>query len=189
MHTEAIETIHNLRGMVESLLHHHGGGWRRLIAGILRNESDADDVIQEAVRRVLARNLPFSSREQVRVYLGRSICNAALEVYNARKRERRRQIPIEEQILMPAEMANPYACIEEKEQSLMRNKQIGMLPEGLALLTGKQYEALRLTVLESHGLSIRDVGMNNGIPYSTLRHRSQQGLRRLRRFLEEQQKT
>jgi hypothetical protein len=25
--------------------------------------------------------------------------------------------------------------------------------------------------------------MNNGIPYSTLRHRSKQGLRRLRRFV------
>jgi RNA polymerase sigma factor (sigma-70 family) len=184
MHVETKDTTCNLRGTVESLLHHHGGRWFRFIAAILRNPSDAEDVLQEAVRRVLTRNLPFSSREQVRMYLGRSICNAALELYNARKRERRRQIPIQEQLLMPAQMANPYACMEESEKSLIKDKHLGMLQEGLSQLTDKQHEALRLTILESRGLSIRDIGMNNGIAYSTLRHRSQQGLRRLRRFLE-----
>ena len=46
----------------------------------------------------------------------------------------------------------------------------------------EQLEALRLTVMEP-GTSIRDVGMNHGIPYSTLRHRSRQGLSTLRRKL------
>ena len=186
MHTEAAEKIQNLKGTLESILNRHGGRWLSFIAAILKNRPDAEDVVQEAVRRVLARNLRFSSREQVRMYLGRSICNAALEVYNRRKRERRRQIPIEEQILVPAQTANPYACIEEREQAVIRDKQLGMIQEGLALLTDKQHEALRLTILDSRGLSIRDIGMNNGIAYSTLRHRSKQGLRRLRRFLDEQ---
>ena len=61
---------------------------------------------------------------------------------------------------------------------------LDLLDEGLKRLPLKQYEALRLTILESRGLSIRDVGMTNGIPYSTLRHRTKQGLRQLRRFLE-----
>jgi RNA polymerase sigma-70 factor, ECF subfamily len=169
---------------VVSILDHHGSKWLRFIAAILKNQADAEDVVQEAVRRVLARNLPLSSREQVRMYLGRAIGNAALELYNNRKRERRRQIPIEDQILLPAQMTGPYASIEESEQLLKRDKLLGRIQEGLAHLSIKQYEALRLTILESRGLSIRDIGMNNGIPYSTLRHRSKQGLRHLRKFLQ-----
>ena len=184
MHTEARESARNLREVLVSILDHNGDRWLRLIAAILRNDADAEDVIQEAVQRVLARNLPFPSEEQVRRYLGRAIANAALAFYNSRKRERRRQIPIEEQILLPGQIANPYTCIEERELTFERHRQISMLQEGLMSLSGKQLEALRLTILESHGSSIRDIGMNNGIAYSTLRHRSKQGLRRLRRFLQ-----
>jgi RNA polymerase sigma-70 factor, ECF subfamily len=183
MQTETTETVQNLKEVLASILRHNGVRWLRFIAAILRNEADAEDVIQEAVQRVLARNLPFSSEEHVRRYLSRAIANSALALYKSRKRERRKQIPIEEHILLPARIANPYVCIEERELSFERDKQLGMLQEGLKYLSDKQLEALRLTILDCHGSSIRDVGMNNGIPYSTLRHRSQQGLRRLRKFL------
>jgi RNA polymerase sigma factor (sigma-70 family) len=184
MHTDTTETVQNLREVLVSILRHNGIRWGRFIAAILRNEADADDVIQEAVRRVLARNLPFSSEEHVRRYLSRAIANSALALYKSRKRERRKHIPIEEQILMPARVANPYVCIEERELSFERDRQLGMLQAGLMSLSAKQIEALRLTILDCHGSSIRDIGMNNGIPYSTLRHRSQQGLRRLRKYLQ-----
>ena len=184
MQTEAIKNCQNLKEILVSILNRNGTRWLRFIAAILRNEADAEDVIQEAVQRVLARNLPFPSEEHVRMYLGRSIANAALALYNCRKRERRKQIPIEEQILLPSETSNPYACIEERELTFERNRLLGRLHEGIMSLSGKQIEALRLTILESHGSSIRDIGMNNGIPYSTLRHRSKQGLRQLRRFLQ-----
>jgi hypothetical protein len=58
-----------------------------------------------------------------------------------------------------------------------------LLQEGLARLPVKQYEALRLTVMDPGLVSIRDAGVENDIPYSTLRHRSVKGLRRLRQFL------
>jgi RNA polymerase sigma-70 factor, ECF subfamily len=183
MHTETTETTQILRDVLGSILRQNRGRWLRFIAAILRNEADAEDVIQEAVRRVLARNLPFPSEEHIRRYLSRAIANSALALYKSRKHERRKQIPIQEQILMPAQIANPYACIEEREISIERDRQLGMLQEGLTYLSAKQLEALQLTILASHGSSIRDIGMNNGIPYSTLRHRSQQGLRRLRKFL------
>jgi RNA polymerase sigma-70 factor, ECF subfamily len=183
MHTETTETTQNLRNVLASILRQNRGRWLRFIAAILRNEADAEDVIQEAVRRVLARNLPFPSEEHVRRYLSRAIANSALALYKSRKHERRKLIPIQEHILMPAPIANPYVCIEEREISFERDRQLGMLQEGLTYLSAKQLEALQLTILESQGSSIRDIGMNNGIPYSTLRHRSQQGLRRLRKFL------
>jgi RNA polymerase sigma factor (sigma-70 family) len=174
----------DLRTVLGPILNHNSSKWLRFIVGILGNETDAEDVIQEAVRRVLARDQRLPSEEHVRMYLGRAIGNAALEFYNNRKRERMRQIPIRENILVPANTPSPYACMEEKEISDERDHLLRMLHKGLAGLPRKQHEALRLTILESRGLSIRDIGVTNGIPYSTLRHRSKQGLRRLRKYLE-----
>jgi RNA polymerase sigma factor (sigma-70 family) len=174
----------DLRSVLESVLEGNGGKWLRFISGILKNEADAEDVIQEAVQRVLVRNRYLPTQEQVRMYLGRAVGNAALELYNIRKRERIRQIPLQEQTCMPPASSSPHTYIEEREKSAERDYLLQMLDEGLARLPLKQHEALRLTILNSHGLSIRDVGITNGIPYSTLRHRSKQGLRRLRKFLQ-----
>jgi RNA polymerase sigma-70 factor (ECF subfamily) len=183
MHTERTDSIQNLREVLGSILDHNGGRWLRFIAAILKNQADAEDVVQEAVRRMLDRNVPFYSEEQIRMYLGRAINNAALELYNARKRERMRQIPVLDHILLPTGLPGPHDFIEEREQSIERDQLLCRLQEGLAQIPRKQLEALRLTIMESRGSSIRDIGMNNGIAYSTLRHRSKQGLRSLRRYL------
>jgi RNA polymerase sigma-70 factor, ECF subfamily len=183
MQTEQTLAPENLRTALGSVILNNSGKWLRFILAILRNKADAEDVIQEAVRRVLARDLSFGSEDHVRLYLGRAIGNAALELYNCRKRERLRQSPIYEHVLPPANASSPFACIEESEQSHEKEQLLMLLDEGLQRLPSKQYEALRLTILESRGLSIRDVGFTNGIPYSTLRHRTKQGLRQLRKFL------
>jgi len=188
MHTEEPGMTENLRSVLGSILDSNTGKWRRFIEAILKNDVDAEDVIQEAVRRVLARNCPLSSEEQARMYLARAIGNAAMEFYNSRKRERLRYIPIRDNTLLPDNASSPYACIEEREKSIEKDLLLQLLHEGLTRLPLKQHEALRLTILESGGLSIRDVGITNGIPYSTLRHRNKQGLRRLRRFLEHELK-
>jgi RNA polymerase sigma factor (sigma-70 family) len=174
----------SLRALVGSVIHRHAGRWVRYILTILKNEADAEDVIQEAVRRVLTRELSFPSEDEVRKYLGRAIANAALELYNRRKRERLRQSTINEQTLPSMSTSSPFASLMEAEKSGEKERLLVLLDEGLKKLPVKQYEALRLTILESGGLSIRDVGMMNGIPYSTLRHRTKVGLRHLRNLLE-----
>jgi RNA polymerase sigma factor (sigma-70 family) len=184
MEKEVIAESEEMRSVLRTIIDRNSGKWLRFILGILRNEADAEDVIQEAIRRVLARNVQLPSEDQMRMYLGRAIGNAALELYNSRKRERLKHIPIREHLLLLAGTSNPYRHIEEREKSAEKERLLSLLQEGLARLPYKQYEALRLTVLESQGLSIRDIGMHNGIPYSTLRHRSKQGLRQLRRFIE-----
>ena len=183
MHTEENQDANILRTVLGSVIHHNSGKWLRFILAVLKNEADAEDVLQESVRRVLARDLSFGSEDQVRMYLGRAIGNAALELYNRRKRERLRQSPMEEQSLLPAPHSNPFVWIMESEKADQKEELLDLLEEGLRQLPLKQCEALRLTILDSRGLSIRDVGMSNGIPYSTLRHSTKQGLRTLRRFL------
>jgi RNA polymerase sigma-70 factor, ECF subfamily len=184
MQIEETGAIEDIRTFLGSIVDRNSGRWFRFIAAILKNDADAEDVIQEAVRRVLERNRPLSSREAARMYLGRAIGNAALGLYNVKKRERLRQFPISDHFLPPANPKCPYTYLEEREKTDERELLLGMLHEGLAHLPVKQYEALRLTILESRGLSIREVVTSSGIPYSTLRHRSKEGLRKMRMFLE-----
>ncbi len=101
MHVEQTLQAETLRTALGSIIRNNAGKWLRFILAILKNEADAEDVIQEAVRRVLARDLSFGSENQVRMYLGRAIGNAALELYNCGKRERIRRASINEQILLP----------------------------------------------------------------------------------------
>jgi RNA polymerase sigma factor (sigma-70 family) len=186
MHTETIFGHETLRTLLGSVVRHNAGKWLRFILTILKNESDAEDVLQEAVRRVLARNVSLQSEDQVRMYLNRAIANAALELYNSRKRERMRQLSFSDRLPPLIHRSSPFVHMENSEKSGERERLLGLLDEGLKRLPSKQREALRLTILESGERSIRAVGMRCGIPYSTLRHRSKQGLRRLRRFLERQ---
>jgi RNA polymerase sigma-70 factor, ECF subfamily len=183
MHTNNSPVIEDARMALGSILDCYGSKWLRFILAILKNEADAEDVFQEAVQRVLIRNRQLPTPEQLKMYLGRAIGNAALERYHNRKRERLRQIPIKEHLLPQVNALTPYAFMEERERSVRTERMLQLLQEGLTHLPQKQHEALRLTILESGGQSIRDVGMLSGIPYSTLRHRSKQGLRMLRKFL------
>ncbi len=183
MHDEELRDEEDIRSILGPVLTNNRGRWLRFALAILKNEEDAEDVLQEAVRRVLACNRPLRTREQARMYLGRTIGNAALELYNIRKRERLKQVPIKENLLMSANTCSPYAILEEAERDEEREILLRILHKGLLVLPLKQREALRITILESSGLSIRDAVSIYGIPYSTLRHRSKQGLRLLRRYL------
>ncbi len=157
--------------------------WLKFVEGFLGSRTDAEDVLQEAVRRVLVRARQLATEDQVRMYLGRAISNTAIELYKFRKRDRLRQLPLEEQTMTTSNSATPQTVLEEQERSAEHGRLVKLLNEGLSKLPLKQYEALRLTVLEQDDTSIRDAGLSSGIPYSTLRHRSVQALKGLRKFM------
>ncbi len=171
-----------LRQLLEALIRTHGNAWVRYVQRVLRNEADAEDAVQEAVRRVLARNRSFCSIDEVRMYLGRAISNTAIELYHERRRDRNRLVRVAESAVAGIDGTNPHSELEACEDAREHKRLLGIVTDGLARLPLKQYEALRITVMEPGDMSIRDAGMVNGIPYSTLRHRSLQGLRRLRRY-------
>ncbi len=173
----------DLSKALAAVLISHKSKWLKFVEGFLGSRTDAEDVLQEAVRRVLVRARQLATEDQVRMYLGRAISNTAIELYKFRKRDRLRQLPLEEQTLMTSSSATPQTILEEQERSAEHGRLVKLLNEGLSQLPLKQYEALRLTVLEQDVTSIRDAGLSNGIPYSTLRHRSMQALKRLRTFM------
>ncbi len=157
--------------------------WLGYLACFLDNRSDADDVLQEAVGRVLARNLRFTSEDQLRMYLARAISNTAIEFYHVRRKERMCRRPLDLNACADHDRGSPEDLLEMMERDARHEKARHLMRAGLSELPRKQYEALCLTYLSPECNSIREAGMSQGIPYSTLRHRSIQGIRRLRRYV------
>lgn len=172
-----------LGDVIAALLCRHREKWLKIVLRIVGNPEDAEDVLQESIRRVLRRNLHFSSADEVRMYLSRTICNTAIETYHALRRERTRRLPLLEHTLAQPEDLTPHTSLERRERVRERERLLELLREGLAALPPKQYEAVRLTMLDPSSSSIREAGQERGIPYSTLRHRCLQGLRGLKRYL------
>jgi RNA polymerase sigma-70 factor (ECF subfamily) len=168
---------------VASVMARHGQKWFRFVLRMLGNQADAEDVLQEAVQRVLLRGQPLPDEDQARMYLSRAICNIAIETYHRKKRERRRRVSLREDMLPVCNQSNPQSALEKMEDSVERRHLIGLLNQGLSRLPAKHYQAVRLTIMESEMTSIREAVALNGIPYSTLRHRSAQGIHQLRKFL------
>jgi RNA polymerase sigma factor (sigma-70 family) len=173
----------NLRLVVGSLMLRHREKWLRFVQKVVQDPQDAEDVLQEAALRMLARGRQFSSAEQARMYLGRIISNTAIEIYHARRRHRRQCQPLHEHLHAASDRGEPERSLFEREELNANARMLSLLHEGLCRLPLKQYQAVRLTVMNPSVVSMRDAGIENDIPYSTLRHRSLQGIRRLRRFL------
>jgi RNA polymerase sigma factor (sigma-70 family) len=181
---QAIEGHGNeVRRLLPGLLRQHGRKWLFFVQGLLHNRADAEDVLQESIQRVLARQRPLESEDQLRMYLTRVIGNTAIDMLHARSRERNRRIPLQETMYLTPPGDDPHGFAEQKEMAIGRASTLRLIREGLAQLPPKQYEALRITLLEPCPTSMRVACAENGIPYSTLRHRTIQGIRHLRRYV------
>lgn len=171
------------REMLEVLVCTHRVRWFNFVRKVVRNREDAEDVIQEAVKRVLVRNPRFDSADELRMYVGRAISNTAIECYHARRREQRRALALREDAAQSGRAVEPLRLLEEKEWAATNARIMDLLSKGLKCLPAREYEALRLTVMDSGASSIREASAENGIPYSTLRHRSVQGLKKLKLYI------
>jgi RNA polymerase sigma-70 factor, ECF subfamily len=173
-----------LHSAIENLVQAHGDKWLRFVQRVVQDRADAEDVLQDSVLKMLARNRYFNSLDQAKMYFGRVISNTAIEAYHRRRRRRSRSLPLNDQLAcVPLSSPQPWD-IEEPKRSLI----LKILKQGLSRLPPKQYQALRLTLLNSAISSMRDIGAQVGIPYSTLRDRRQQGLCKLRKLLSKSMK-
>ncbi|MDR1726370.1 MAG: sigma-70 family RNA polymerase sigma factor [Acidobacteriota bacterium] len=162
--------------------------WMRISISILRNREDAEDALHEAFRRVLRRAPRFASSEDLRLYLGRAIGNTAFELYKMRKRERKQYAPVLERLLTRSALEHqdpfrPDLLMEEAEDRAELEGKLRLLRQAVDNLPQKQQEAVRLTMLGEDEASYRSLEATSGIPRSTIRHRSQQGIDALRRYM------
>jgi len=178
----------DLRTTLAAILHRNSPKWMRISSAILKNKEDAEDILSEAVRRMLRRRRTFSSQEQMQLYMGRIVNNTALELYKRRKRERRQYAPILENLLRRSLAASddffrPDFIMEEEERYAEYEDRLRILRRGLEELPAHQYEAIRLTVFGKSGNTLRDAESISGIPRTTIRYRCMQGIRALRKYM------
>ena len=175
-----------LRTSLAAILHRNSPKWMRRSKAILKNKEDAEDALNEAVRRMLKRGRSFSSQEHMRMYMDRVVSNTAFELYNRRKRERHQYTSIPD-VLKPAmespESFRPDFIMEEEELYAEHECRLKLLRRGLEELPPHQYEAVRLIVLGGSGATMRDMESASGIPRTTLRYRYLQGLQALRKYM------
>ena len=188
MQTDEIPEEEEVKTALAAVFNQHSAKWVRIGTAILRNQDDAEDVLHEAICRVLKRNPHLPSLEELRLYLGRAVGNTAFEFYKRRKRERKQYAPIVEKILARSELKHidpfrPDFIMENEECYIEREKQRRLLRRCLNDLPLKQYEAVQMTMLGDDNMTFRDMELASGIPRSTIRHRSKQGLRTLRKYM------
>jgi RNA polymerase sigma-70 factor, ECF subfamily len=172
-----------LREELGELVTRNGERWLAFARRLVHDPADAEDVLHDVVERVLERRRCFEDRDELGRYVTGAIRNRAIEFYRRRTRAKRHYLPVADNLLLDIATADATAQIERRENHEERTRVLRLVREGLSRLPPKQYDALRRTVIEGEGMSIRDTCVGSGIPYSTLRHRRLRGLRQLRHFL------
>ena len=184
MSEKMVETTgRDLRGTLAALVSAHGTRWHRAALRIVGNNADAQDAVQEAIHRILVKAPLFQSADEARMYVARAITNHAIELHRARRKQNHLRAPLDAAYLLAADASSPEWRLVEREQSIERAHLLNLIQEGLDRLHPKRSEALGLILFAPRGKSMRTVGAGRGIPYSTLRHRSVQALRELRKFI------
>ncbi|MCE9650949.1 MAG: sigma-70 family RNA polymerase sigma factor [Parvibaculum sp.] len=146
----------------------HIKGLRRYAMALVGNSSDADDLVQESLRRVLSY---ASTRDDIlnwRAYLYTTLHNVRIDNFSTSKAGH--HLPLEdfaEEISCPP---SQHAHVEYQD-----------LRRALALLPMDQREVLLLVGLE--GLSYREVAEALSIPLGTVMSRLSRGRAALRRAM------
>lgn len=178
-----------LKKALAAIIHRNAQKWIRMSEAILQNREDAEDVLSEAIRRMLRRSRSFASHEHMQNYMGRIVNNTALEFYNKRKRKYRQHVQILESIMTKsareqAEAFRPDFIMEAEERYAEHEDRLALLRRGLEELPPHQYEAIRLIVFRNNDYTtLRDAESASGIPSATLRYRYIRGMRALRRYM------
>ena len=182
-------TEEELKTALASILHRNSPKWVRLGKAVLKNREDAEDVLSEAVHRMLRRGLSFPSQEKMQLYMGRVVRNTAMEFYSLKKRKKRQYTQILENIITKsaeeqAEAFRPDFIMEEEEFYYENENRLTLLRRGLQELPANQYEAIRLIAFSNNGSTFRDAETESGIPRATLRYRYMLGMKALRKYME-----
>jgi len=155
------------------LLPHLGAAWK-LARWIVRNEQDAEDVLQEAFARAFRFGAGFSGHHP-RGWLLRIVRNTA---YRFLEQNRMRESTPEFDETLHTEACTDARPADSPEVLLLRSTQRRLLSEAVEALPALFREVLVLR--EAEGLSYKEIGSVVGIPIGTVMSR----LSRARRLLQ-----
>jgi RNA polymerase sigma-70 factor (ECF subfamily) len=149
----------------------------RLAYRLMRDERDAEDVVQESFIRAHRRLAGFESRANFGTWLHRIVVNCALDALRSRdgRNGQRRDTPVALPETLTFDGPSP--------ERLARSAEIARrVDESMALLTPQERAAF--TLRHHEGRSIEDIGDLLGIQQSAAKHAVFRAVRKLRAALE-----
>jgi len=159
------------------LVERHARAAFRLAFRLMRDERDAEDVVQESFIRAHRRLPAFEARSNFGTWLHRIIVNCALDAL--RSRDGRGTTRREE----PVEIPDTLAFDGPSPEQLARSGEIRRrLEESMEMLTTQ--ERVAFTLRHHEGRSIEDIGEALGIQHSAAKHAVFRAVRKLRAALE-----
>jgi RNA polymerase sigma-70 factor, ECF subfamily len=149
----------------------------RLAFRLMRDERDAEDVVQESFIRAHRRLPAFEARSNFSTWLHRIVVNCALDALRSRdgRGAARRDEPVEVPDTLAFEGPSPERLARSGE---IRRR----VEESMRTLTTQ--ERVAFTLRHHEGRSIEDIGEALGIHHSAAKHAVFRAVRKLRAALE-----
>jgi RNA polymerase sigma factor (sigma-70 family) len=161
-----------------------------MVRAVLLDQSSIDDVLQEAFARVLQSRKDFSDRGEAFHYLRKTVLSTTIDLYRRSKRYNCRvvecQAPPEFSPYLLQEEPDPLGLLILQEQAEEQRHLVSQVKAALATLPPSQQEAIELFFGRSKKKRLKEICIDSGIPYSTLRSRMMRGVDGIRLRLREE---
>lgn len=129
-------------------------------------KSDAEDVVHEAVRRLLEADISKIKRDSIRMYLFRMVYNICKDFYIAERRVR----PLTE---------TDYEIPDSSKDENLDTEEIERLNGILDFLPEREAEVIRMNVMDE--LTFVEISQILSTPPSTVKSRFKSGMEKLRK--------
>ncbi len=158
---------------------------RSIVRSFLFDDARVEDILQDALSRVLASGRSFPDELETYRYLRRAVFNASIDHYRASRR--RIYLPLPEEpgdLTLPIHTgpSDPLALLLQQERQSLKHAILREITGAMADLPDAQQEAIWM-IMGQRDMRLKDLCRIKGIPYSTLRSRMLAGVERLRRRL------
>jgi len=148
------------------LVRRHAPNLTRFVARLLRDEAEAEDIVQETCLRLWQHARDYSPKARVTTWLHRIAHNLAID----RLRARRRLDPLPDSEQMPDSARQP-TLLDEKRRALALNDALAELPER---------QATAIVLVHLHGLTGAEAAEVMGVGEEALESLLARGRRALK---------
>jgi RNA polymerase sigma-70 factor, ECF subfamily len=154
-------------------------GLRAFIAKRVRNDVEADDILQDVFLRVHRQLDRLNDPNRVMAWLYQITRNAIVDYY--RSPARRRELPVG--LAGDVETTAPVSLPSDNESSPLRSELAGCLRPMLDRLSNDYHEAVMM--VEFQGLTQQAAARRLGLSLSGMKSRVQRGRKQLKQMLDE----
>lgn len=157
----------------------HRKGFVALATRILKDKSRAEEVVQDAVIKVMLAAPELESREHAIAYVNRAVQNLCIDILRLEGR-RPNLVVLGEDI---SDVQSLWAGSESISEEIMAAEDATIIRQALSLLSSAERAALVMWEIE--GRSTKEIAKELGIKESTVRHTVSRARASLRRVLSE----